>query len=762
MAVGAATAPGRARPQAASAVRALLPRLLAFLGLATLGLLTWSQMLAPAPHGGAILTALAATACAAGLAACGAIPGRRERNAALAGVSLALLVVTLLGAEIPVRLLAPAGWGELVRSIADGLGALPGTLVPYGGGDELVRRILLLGGSALTGIAVLQGFWPREAGRPPGSPAAAMVTLGTLYAVPVISRSPERPFLSGALFTILLCAFLLADRLRGAQVVPAVLLVAVVTLAAAAAAPALDRPGPWVNYETFAEDVAGTGAVGYRWDHGYGPIDWPRTGRELLRVRAQAQAYWKTEVLDTFDGRVWRRTGSVAALEPDGDQDRTQPQWFQTIAVRVRGLRSAQFVTAGSANRVFDAPRLPINAGAGTFVAQRGVLRRGAEYKAAVYTPRPTAAQLEATLPPSQSSIARQWLRVELPEPGVPVTGAGEGRSWAEASFPPFGTAEATLIARPSTSIRTTDGAEVVRSTALRRVYDLAQRLRARSTSAYDYVRRVRERVQRGAAYSETPEVRANPLDAFLFDDRVGYCQHFSGAMALLLRMGGIPARIAVGFTPGTLDRKAGEYVVRDYDAHSWVEAYFPRYGWITFDPTPSASPAREQVADQQAALTRSRNPDPGGDRPSDPGFGGRAPQGAGAGGDGGGGALGTVAAIAGVLLLLGALAAVLLVRHRRRAAPGPDDPELAELERALRRSGRPLPPGTTLGALEQRLGATPGARDYLRAVSARRYGRGGPPPSRAQRSALREELAAGLGRTGRLRAWWALPPRPR
>ena len=56
-----------------------------------------------------------------------------------------------------------------------------------------------------------------------------------------------------------------------------------------------------------------------------------------------------------------------------------------------------------------------------------------------------------------------------------------------------------------------------------------------------------------------------------------GYCQQFSGAMALLLRMGGVPARVGAGFSPGTLDSDRDEYVVRDLDAHSWVEAYFPR-----------------------------------------------------------------------------------------------------------------------------------------------------------------------------------------
>ena len=87
------------------------------------------------------------------------------------------------------------------------------------------------------------------------------------------------------------------------------------------------------------------------------------------------------------------------------------------------------------------------------------------------------------------------------------------------------------------------------------------------------------------------------PLEHFLFDTKAGYCQHFSGAMALLLRFGGIPARVATGFSPGGFRKRQGEWVVRDRDAHSWVEAWFDGIGWVTFDPTPTATPARSLIA---------------------------------------------------------------------------------------------------------------------------------------------------------------------
>ena len=104
------------------------------------------------------------------------------------------------------------------------------------------------------------------------------------------------------------------------------------------------------------------------------------------------------------------------------------------------------------------------------------------------------------------------------------------------------------------------------------------------------------------------------------------------------------------------------------------------------------------------------------------------------------------------------ALAGWLFVRLRRRGRPEVDR-AVAELEAALRRSGRPAPVGTTLQQLEQRFGGSPEAMAYLRALRAGRYGVSAPETTAAQRRALRRELASGLGASGWLRALWALPP---
>jgi protein-glutamine gamma-glutamyltransferase len=287
--------------------------------------------------------------------------------------------------------------------------------------------------------------------------------------------------------------------------------------------------------------------------------------------------------------------------------------------------------------------------------------------------------------------------------------------------------------------------------------------------------------LHQGFSYSERPapipKGRA-PLDGFLFDTKEGYCQHFSGAMALLLRMGGIPARVATGFSPGGYSQRYKAWIVRDTDAHAWVEAWYDNIGWVTYDPTPAETPARSQIF-----AIDDTPPPPVADSGS---AGGVAGGGAGARKSGnflrpdlaqdrqaGAGGAGAPAARrdGGVpwwawtlaVLAVAALIAWVVARVRRgRDSRTPLERSVAELEAALRRAGRPQPTGTTLRQLEKLFGGSPDAVGYLRALSAGRYGPVQAPPTPAQRRQLRRALGDGLGWWGRLRAWWALPPRGR
>lgn len=83
-------------------------------------------------------------------------------------------------------------------------------------------------------------------------------------------------------------------------------------------------------------------------------------------------------------------------------------------------------------------------------------------------------------------------------------------------------------------------------------------------------------------------------VDYFLFESKQGYCEHFASALTVLLRTRGIPARYCTGFLPGTYNPFTGFREVYGDEAHAWVEAYIPGYGWMTFDPTPGSDAAPE------------------------------------------------------------------------------------------------------------------------------------------------------------------------
>lgn len=84
-----------------------------------------------------------------------------------------------------------------------------------------------------------------------------------------------------------------------------------------------------------------------------------------------------------------------------------------------------------------------------------------------------------------------------------------------------------------------------------------------------------------------------DPLANFLFERKAGHCEYFASAMAVMLRLSNIPSRVATGFQSGVYNPLTGWQVLRASDAHSWVEAWIPGNGWMTFDPTPlSTSPS--------------------------------------------------------------------------------------------------------------------------------------------------------------------------
>ena len=134
------------------------------------------------------------------------------------------------------------------------------------------------------------------------------------------------------------------------------------------------------------------------------------------------------------------------------------------------------------------------------------------------------------------------------------------------------------------------------------RIPSLALKMAGASDSDLARARAVEDRLRRDYRYAlvRVDSDLADPLAYFLFTSRRGHCEYFASAMAVLLRTLGIPARVVTGFLGGEYNPITDLWVVRASDAHSWVEAWIPDYGWTTFDPTPP-----DPNAGHSAAFTR-------------------------------------------------------------------------------------------------------------------------------------------------------------
>jgi hypothetical protein len=386
----------------------------------------------------------------------------------------------------------------------------------------------------------------------------------------------------------------------------------------------------------------------------------------------------------------------------------------------------------------------------GTFLLN-GQLGSGDSYSVRGYTPDPTSKQMRAAAQPSP--FFGRYTTISLPQPGGFVSSV----------------LHIPLRGQPDTG--DADAAQQLSSSRYARAYQLAQRVAGNATTDYDIVRRVGAWLEGHYGYSEKVKNSAYPIEDFLFKTKKGYCQHFSGAAALMLRMLGVPVRVASGFAPGTLDPKTHEYVVRDLDAHSWIEVWFQGIGWVPFDPTPALAPASSQAASftplsEIASAARGDQKDKLSPKLRAELLAGTSSKGGGVGlgSNSGGTPWGWIAAA--VIFALLALAALVVsitrLRRRRRPLPPPTgDPEVDHLVRLLARLGLEIQPGTTLLELEQRMQRLGGAEaaSYASRLRRRRYGDAGEPaPDRGDRRRLRHVLASAVHAGPLTRLHLALP----
>ena len=329
--------------------------------------------------------------------------------------------------------------------------------------------------------------------------------------------------------------------------------------------------------------------VDFMWNQTYTPLHWPKKRTTVLEVTSPTPMYWKAATLSTFlhrplavlqpgpAGGKRKRRLALTYRPPTCRSNENIGHHLVTVNVKVLGLADDHLIGA-------DQPvRWNLPGGMESLLSSDGTvttladLPRNATYSVRVYDPTPTVGELNSAGLDFPSQIRRETVINALTIPiwpaKLPAHIAPLAPEFMQASNQAWKNSNASQA-------KTEYGA----------VLALEQYFRSPPFT-----------------YSLTPNLpnALPPLAEFMLHAHRGYCQMFSGAMALVLRMHGIPARVAVGFTQGKL-QGSDTYIVNDRDAHAWVEVYFPGYGWQPFEPTPGAHvPTDTSISSPSFAKTR-------------------------------------------------------------------------------------------------------------------------------------------------------------
>jgi transglutaminase-like putative cysteine protease len=485
------------------------------------------------------------------------LPQRSWRFAAVA-------VAAVLGISYALGTVSPgAAWGRAV----DGFYLYYDVALPFDASNQPRMHSLVVLAILFFTLAVSLAAAERRA-----LLAAGILVAGAAWPATLLTSS--NTFGRGAVILaaalIVLAVLSPAGGFRQAAVAGGVVVAAAIGIATV---PAVAK-GAFLGWETWEPSRADLPvSVRYVWDSNYGTLVWPAKKTTVLTIEAPPiSRYWRATTLDVFNGDYWLE--STLEVQPDPVVDplmpaiARQPSRQLRAKVKVEALQDTRLVAASIPVR-YEADFAPlVYQPNGTAYALGGV-PRGSTYTSWSYAARPTPARLAQSRPIYPSTLERY--RVVQSRTRTPPS-------------PPFGAparaAAMEKIFRDNPSLK-----------QYRPLYERALAIAGDAPSPYAAVIALETSFRDGQSYvyDQSPTTRGDipPLVEFVTRTHRGYCQHFAGAMALMLRYLGIPARIAAGFTSGSYDPVKRRWTVVDRDAHTWVEVWFRGLGWVPFDPTP-------------------------------------------------------------------------------------------------------------------------------------------------------------------------------
>ena len=546
----------------------------------------WQQLERPTPSPGelALLAVLAAVpAIIAGL-------GRR-RLAIVAAVVTTLIAIWRAFAYLPWDLGHQVYPARVVSGLHDGAKNWFETSTPF----DPSRFATTSGLVDLCFFALMAVFaWLLIDGR---FALAALACAFALYAIPSTAVGMGNAGLRAAIFLLLALAILAVCQRRvplGGGAIGQLSVLAVATVVAGlvvGSAPGVAKGAlfDWRHWNP----LAGNGpqvSVGYVWNQDYGPLHWPKQTTTVFQVQSTRPHYWKAGVLTVFDGTRWVSSPATQAsyhatdaigippsqetakeLHPDSGSDITQ------VGFTVEALADSHLLSTGQPLRYTLTSPIDANLTTDGSVLASGDLPRGATYTVRAYSPNPRPKQLAEVGNAFPASVAES---VSVDHVTIPVWGSTTKK---RTRLP----IDERLV-EASNQAWHASGADEPGTSEYGAVVALESYFHGKQFH-----------------YDQTPPTGPGPVLAyFMLHSHRGYCQMYSGSMALVLRLHGIPARVAYGFTEGSQTQDG--YKVTDRDAHAWVEAYFPKYGWIPFEPTPTRNLPEVQASTTNAAWAKS------------------------------------------------------------------------------------------------------------------------------------------------------------